>query len=94
MSINFYEASCQEPALTDALFGLCDDMAGTKAYTNITDISKWIATVKNDNNKSLVFTAIDKCIIKDHEYPHQGRCDGMLTSDVHIYFIELKNQTK
>lgn len=94
MSINFYEASCQEPALTNALFGLCDDMTGAKAYTSTTEISKWIATVKNDNNKSLVFTAIDKCIIKDYEYPSQGRCDGMLTSDVHIYFIELKDQTK
>lgn len=94
MSLNFYEASCQEPPLTDAVLGICDDQDGTKAYTNTNDSSKWIATVRNDNNKSLVFTAIDKCLIKDNEHEGRGRCDGMLTSDVHIYFVELKDQAK
>ncbi len=41
------------------------------------DQTKWIATVNNDRNKNLTFTAIDKCVIKDEEEPDRGRCDGM-----------------
>jgi len=94
MSLNFFEASCQEPPLNIALFGICDDQNSAKAYTNINDPNKWIAIVKNDTNLELVFTAIDKCVINDNEYPHRGRCDGMLTSTEHLYFIELKDQAK
>ena len=93
MSVNFQVAACQE-ALNNSLFGLCDDKNGQKAYTNANNPESWIATVKNDRNKELVFTAIDKCIIRDNDYAGRGRCDGMLTSDDHIYFIELKDQTK
>jgi hypothetical protein len=32
MSLNFFNAACQEPPLTDTEFGICDD--GFKAYTN------------------------------------------------------------
>jgi hypothetical protein len=53
--------------------------------------SKWIATVKNKRGVRLLFTAVDKCIIQDHEYPGRGRCDGMLTSEEHLYLIELKD---
>lgn len=53
MSVNFFKAECQEPPLTDDIFGLCDDQNGTKAYSNINDSSKWIATVKNGSNKPI-----------------------------------------
>lgn len=94
MSINFFEPTCQEPAFNSVLFGLCDDQNGTKAYTNVNDQTKWIAVVKNENGKNLIFTAIDKCVIKDNEQKSRGRCDGMLTSDEHLYFVELKNEAK
>lgn len=94
MSVNFFVAACQEPPLDNSLFGLCDDENGQKAYTNIDDPPKWIATVKNDRNKELVFTAVDKCIIKDYEHQGRGRCDGLLTSNEHLYFVELKDQKK
>ena len=94
MSINFFEPACQEPPLNDILFGLCDDKKGEKAYTNTDDSTKWVATVKNDNKKQLIFTAVDKCIIKDNEEHDRGRCDGILTSDEHIFFVELKDLTK
>lgn len=95
MSINFQAAACQE-ALNNSIFGLCDDNDGTKAYTD-TDTenkSNWIATVENKSQKEIIFTAIDKCVIKDNEYCGRGRCDGMLTTDEHIYFMELKNRAK
>ena len=90
MRINFFEATCKEPPLKNELFGLCDNQNGTKAYTDIDNHVNWIATVKNDNKIELTFTAIDKCVIKDDEEKGRGRCDGMLTSSEHIYFIELK----
>lgn len=94
--MNFFEPSCREPAIDESIFGLCDDQDGTRAYSNIDDSAKWIATVKNDRNKALTFTAIDKCVLDDAQKPGRGRCDGMLTSDgnEHIYFIELKNETQ
>lgn len=94
MSLNFYEVSCQEPSRSEQLFGICDGASGAKAYTDTSDLEKWVATVKNDRNKVLVFTAVDKCVIKDSEHKGRGRCDGLLTSDEHIYFIELKDQDK
>ena len=63
-----------------------------KPYTNIDDESKWLATVINNKKMKLVFTAIDACVIKAHEHIGRGRCDGMLTSNNHIFFVELKDQ--
>ena len=91
--MDFYTPACQEPPINEKLFGICDD-DGEKAYTDISDSSKWIATIKNKNKKELIFTAIDKCIIKDDEQPDRGRCDGMLTSFEHLYFLELKNEAR
>jgi hypothetical protein len=88
--MDFFDVACQEPPLQHTLFGICDDQNGGNAFTDITDPSKWVATVKNDNGKTLVFTAVDKCVIKDHEEIGRGRCDGMLTSDTLLYLVELK----
>jgi hypothetical protein len=94
--MDFFETTCQEPTIDESIFGLCDDQMGAKAYTNIDDQTKWIATVRNNRNKNLTFTAIDKCVFNDDDEPDRGRCDGMLTSaeHEHIYFVELKNDRK
>jgi len=92
MSLNFFQNICQESALNNTEFGLCDDQNGGKAYTDTIDRSKWIAMVKNNNQQSVVFTAVDKCVIFDNEYKGRGRCDGMLTISDHLYLVELKNQ--
>ncbi|MCK9640259.1 MAG: hypothetical protein M0R39_10150 [Prolixibacteraceae bacterium] len=94
MSLNFLVNKCREAERTDLLFGLCDDQDGKKAYSNTDDQTKWIATVKNNKALALVFTPIDNCIIQKDEYPGRGRCDGMLTSAEHIYFVELKDIAK
>jgi hypothetical protein len=94
MSLNFLINLCHERAREDVLFGLCDDQNGKKAYSDTDDPIKWIATIKNENAISLVFTPIDKCIIHDNEYPGRGRCDGMLRSPEHLYFFELKDESK
>jgi len=90
--MNFFDSACQEPARKDDLFGLCDDQDGTKAYTNTDDSSRWVATVENESHVELIFTAIDNCVIMGDEEQGRKRCDGMLSSIEHIYFVELKNQ--
>lgn len=94
MRLNFFDALCQEPPLSDENFGLCDDQDGKKAYINKDDKSKWIAEVKNEHNINLVFSAIDKCVLQDNRFKNYGRCDAMIFSNDHLYFIELKNENK
>lgn len=91
MNLNFFEGTCQEPSISAPLFGVCDN---NKAYSKLTDPNTWIATVKNDNQVALTLTAVDKCVLQDNDLPGVGRCDAMLTSDVHLYFLELKDQKK
>jgi hypothetical protein len=90
--MNFFDAEHQEPPANESIFGICDDQNGQKAYIDRTDKDKWIATVINEKPFQLIFTAIDKGVIKENELPDRERCEGMLTSDEHIYFVELKVQ--
>jgi hypothetical protein len=92
MSLDFFKQKCQESSRKNIEFGLCDDQNGKVAYSDIADSNKWIATVKNENQQEIVFTAIDKCVLLDNEFRGRGRCDGMLTSSDLLYFVELKNQ--
>ena len=92
MSLNFFRADCQFPPISINTFGLCDNQDGTRAYPDTANPDDWIAEVKNETNIDIVFTAVDKCVLLDHEYPGRGRCDGMLTTDNHLYLVELKNQ--
>ncbi|MFN5514695.1 MAG: hypothetical protein ACK5CA_08085 [Cyanobacteriota bacterium] len=51
---------------------------------------KWIAIVENCNKIEVTFTRIDKCIeIRESD---GKRCDGMLTYEDCIIFIELKER--
>lgn len=94
MSVDFFGISCKESSKTDKLFGICDDQNGKKAYTNTADRRKWIATVINDSNIEITFTAIDNCIIvlKEGTKNKESTCDGMLTFTNSLYLIELKEK--
>jgi hypothetical protein len=94
MSVNFFESDCKEPSRQDKLFGICDDQNGTKAYTSITDNTRWIAKVRNDSDLSISFTAIDNCIIvlKEGTRETESTCDGMITFSNGLYLVELKKQ--
>jgi hypothetical protein len=94
MGLNFLKNTCREQERFDLSFGLCDNQDGTKAYSDAANAETWIATVKNDRAMGLTFTPVDNCLIKDNEYPGRGRCDGILTSNQHLYFVELKNKQK
>lgn len=94
MNLNFLTNDCRENARTDISFGLCDAQDGNIAYSDTLHQATWIATVRNNMATSITFTPVDKCIIKDNEYPGRGRCDGILTSQDHLYFVELKDQAR
>lgn len=96
MPINFHDVACQE-STTEKLFGLCDDPPPpyVPAYINKDTVNKpnWIAEVINDNLKKVTFTAIDNCIpILRANGEAESRCEGMLTYDKTIIFLELKNR--
>lgn len=96
MSVNFFETNCKEPSRNKKQFGICDDQNGTKAYTDTSDDTKWIAKVTNDNEIDISFTAIDNCIIvyKAGTKEKESSCDGMLTFSESLYLVELKVQGK
>jgi hypothetical protein len=94
MSVNFLESDCKEPAISDNLFGICDDQDGSKAYTSITDITNCIAKVINRTDLVISFTAIDNCIIvfKEGTKDKESTCDAMLIFQDSLYLVELKKQ--
>ncbi len=92
MSINFFDANCQSQT-NQPKFGLCDDLNEDPAYIDIDDCSKWIAIVENNQEIEVIFTAIDNCIeILRSNGEMENRCEGMLTYNNHIIFVELKER--
>jgi|LakMenE01Jun11ns_1017448.scaffolds.fasta_scaffold9846049_3 hypothetical protein len=94
MSINFFDANCQSQT-NQPKFGLCDDPPPSEdpAYIDIDDCSKWIAIVENNQEIEVIFTAIDNCIeILRSNGEKENRCDGMLTYNSKIIFVELKTR--
>ncbi|PPJ62022.1 hypothetical protein [Cuspidothrix issatschenkoi] len=94
MSINFFDANCQSQT-NQPKFGLCDDPPPSKdpAYIDIDDCSKWIAIVENNQEIEVIFTAIDHCTeILRSDGKMDNRCDGMLTYNNNIIFVELKER--
>ncbi|MCU7616682.1 hypothetical protein NZ698_05690 [Chryseobacterium sp. PBS4-4] len=99
MSLNFFDNSCQEIPINKKLFGIRDDIDGIKAYIDENNPDDWAATVKNEKGNNgegynILFTAIDKCVLNDVEYPNRGRCEGMLTTEKHLFLLELKDRAK
>lgn len=77
-------------------FGLCDDAAqpGSPAYIDEYDGSAWVAVVQNEFLKTVTFTAIDNCIdLLREDRLMARRCDGVLTFEDTIVFVELKDQS-
>ena len=94
MSIEFNVAKCQTHS-DKKLFGLCDDPPPSMnpAYIDEKDGGKWIAVVINEDKYAVTFTAIDNCIeIKREDGKPAKRCDGVLTYDDHVIFVELKER--
>jgi len=92
MSINFSDKNCQDYS-DNELFGLCDDRPGHRAYIDEKDGKKWIAVVVNEDRYEVTFTAIDNCIeIVRADGKMDKRCDGFLSYNSTITFVELKER--
>ena len=63
--MNFFGANCQSGPFTYIQFGICDDQPGAPSYVDTANANKWIATVENNAQTPVTFTAIDKCVIQD-----------------------------
>ncbi len=94
MSVNFNQAKCQTNS-NRKIFGLCDDPppARKPAHIDEENGANWIAVVENDGRYNVTFTAIDNCIeiLRLDGKPKQ-RCDGMLTYNSSVVFVELKDR--
>jgi hypothetical protein len=94
MSIDFNVTKCQTYS-SKKKFGLCDDPPPPMkpAYIDEEDGAKWIAVIDNESRYPVTFTAIDNCIeIKRKDGTMDKRCDGMLTYDSTVIFVELKER--
>lgn len=88
---DFFTNACKENPKNNVSYGICD-LPGGKAFTTTDDQEEWGATVKNESKQSISFTAIYKCLFSDNDFSGRGRCDGMLTTNKHLFLIELKNR--
>ncbi|MFM2075477.1 MAG: hypothetical protein RJB34_1782 [Pseudomonadota bacterium] len=93
--MDFFKAQCQSGPFTQEKFGVCDDKPAQAAYidTGAANADKrWIATVENEGQIPVTFTAIDKCVIQDGDALGRGRCDAMLTTSNSLFLLELKER--
>jgi hypothetical protein len=94
--LNFFDDACKSES-DEAFFGLCDDpKANTEpAYIDEDEREKWIAEVSNPARKNVSFHAIDNCIpLYREDGKMEKRCDGMLSYDKKLIFLELKDRGK
>jgi hypothetical protein len=75
-------------------FGICDDKLHQRAYIHTGHGGNWTAVVQNDNQYDVTFTALDHCIeIRNSKGKMQSRCEGIITYNNTIIFIEIKQRT-
>ena len=94
MNVNFDELKCQTSS-NRKTFGLCDDPPPAKnpAYIDEANGANWIAVVENESRHQVTFTAIDNCIeTLRPDGKMKQRCDGMLTYNSTVIFVELKDR--
>lgn len=92
MPIIFFDNLCKTSS-NNTKFGICDNPPPSKkpAYIDENNASKWIAIVNNSMNKKIDFYAIDNCVnILKADGNKESRCDGMLSYEDKIIFVELK----
>lgn len=92
MNVEFFQEQCMSHTQAE-VFGICDGPENTQvpAFLSYTDEKEWVARVENPFQFEVTFTAIDRCIeiLTDEGKPGK-RCDGMLTYNETVIFVELK----
>ena len=91
--IDIFKALCQD-VTEEKRFGICDDMPHQRAYIDTIDGRKWMAIVQNDTRRQVTFTALDNCIeFRKANGTMEKRCEGILTFNDTILFVEIKERT-
>lgn len=94
MSSFFNIKKCQNQS-QKKIFGICDEPApnNNPAYIDEKNGQDWLAVVINDLLFRVTFTAIDNCIkLTRADGKSDKHCDGVLTFDSTIIFVELKDR--
>lgn len=94
MAVDFRKPVCVTNT-KEKVFGICDDEPppAKQAYLSFENSDEWIAWVDNEHEKDIIFTAIDHCVdIRRPNGDLESSCDGMLTHDRTITFVELKDR--
>jgi AMMECR1 domain-containing protein len=92
MRVSFNVPRCQSKTAKDR-FGLVDSPsgAGKHAYVDELNPDIWNAEILNTQRVIVSFTAIDGCLdLRKSNHEEASRCDGMLTWNRSVLFIELK----
>lgn len=94
MVVDFNKTACRK-STNKNLFGICDDQPPLHhgpAYIDFNNGQNWIAVVDNEPRFYVSFTAIDHCIddMNRADGKPDKRCDGMLTFNQTVIFVELK----
>lgn len=98
MSVIFFKETCKYSS-RNSTFGICDDVGvegdtSQPAYLDEKNGENWIATIVNSYNESISFYAVDNCVtfpLREDGMPSK-RCDGLLTCNDTIAFLELKSR--
>lgn len=86
MAINFFEAKCTSRT-SKAVFGIYDVPPAALSFT---DSENWNVWVDNEKEIEITFIAVDHCL----NIPESDgeRCEGMITYNDILIFIELKDR--
>ena len=98
MSVDFFNEKHKDTSFKST-FGICDDVDVTGntsqvAYLDERNGANWIAIIDNSRNECISFYPVDNCVT----FPAEAngnlakRCDGVLTCDDTIAFVELKSR--
>ena len=92
-TIDFFAPQCTITNISKKKFGICDAPNEGMAFVEYENEISWVGVVLNDSGKSLNFTAIDHCVeIRRKNGDLENRCDGLLSNESCLIFVELKDQ--
>jgi hypothetical protein len=75
-------------------FGLCDNGEQKPAYLDEDTPLMWIAVVQNNGQKTVAFYPVDNRLVFIRSDGNPDKiCDGLLTHDKTIIFVELKQRS-
>lgn len=88
---------CKEIIISDKQFGISDlnERKPCIVDTNTDNKTAWDITINNDQQKTIIFNAIDFCVdIRRDNGDQDNICDACIRYDDTIVFIEIKHKNR